>query len=133
MFTDVPRAHFDAKAQRPVVVRFPVVDQFKNDAGHFGLLNRAGYGTRDAASNCERDWQTRLKQWEYKLVQSSHKNQNIWYDAWRRLRGHRDNSQAHRLNKLAGVCPIQTKIIRLGSAESIKAMNRRVRWGEREV
>ena len=33
------------------------------DAGKIGLMTKSMYGTRDAASNWERDWQERVKSW----------------------------------------------------------------------
>ena len=60
MHIDVSRAYFHAKAQRPVVVRLPVEDRIGADAGKIGLLKKSMYGTRDAASNWERDWQEHI-------------------------------------------------------------------------
>ena len=41
------------------------------DAGNLGLLNKGMYGTRDAASNWERDWQEHVKSWRFQLGPSS--------------------------------------------------------------
>ena len=57
MHIDVSRAYFHAKAQRPVLIRLPVEDRMGADAGKVGLMKKSMYGTRDAASNWERDWQ----------------------------------------------------------------------------
>ena len=55
MHVDVSRAYFhNAKAQRPVLVKLPA-------EGEIGLLKKNMYGTRDAASNWERDWQGHLE------------------------------------------------------------------------
>ena len=35
------------------------------DGGKVGLMNKSMYGTRDAASNWERDWQEHVKNWEF--------------------------------------------------------------------
>ena len=63
MHIDVSRAYFHAKAQRPVLIRLPVEDRMGNDAGKVGLMKKSMYGTRDAASNWERDWQENVKKW----------------------------------------------------------------------
>ena len=56
MHVDVSRAYFHAKAQRPVLIRLPV-DRLGTDARKVGSMKKSLYGTRDAASNWERDWQ----------------------------------------------------------------------------
>ena len=61
MHIDVSRAYFHAKTQRLVLVRLPVEDRMGADAGKIGLLEKNMNGTRDAASNGERDWQRRVK------------------------------------------------------------------------
>ena len=63
MHIDVSRAYFHAKAQRPVLIRLPVEDRMGTDAGKVGLMKKSMYGTRDAASNWERDWQEHVKNW----------------------------------------------------------------------
>ena len=50
MHTDVSRAYFHAKAQRPVLIRLPVEDRMGADAGKIGLMKKSMYGTKDAAS-----------------------------------------------------------------------------------
>ena len=128
-------AYFHAKAQRLVLVRLPAEDQRKNDAGETRPLSRCMYGTCDAASNWECDWQNHLKQWSYKLEQSS------------KDLSHDHNKKMSRMTRgddfvftgstpkliepettLAGVYPIRTNIISHGSTESIKALSTRVRW-----
>ena len=49
------------KGQRPVLIRLPVEDRMGTDAGKVGLMKKSMYGTRDAASNWERDWQENVK------------------------------------------------------------------------
>ena len=70
MHVDVSLAYFHAKAQRPVLLKLPAEDYSGKDVGKFGLLNKSMYGTRDAASNLERDWQRHLESWGYELVRS---------------------------------------------------------------
>ena len=50
-----------------MLVRLPVENRISADAGEIGLLKRSMYGTRDAASKCERDWQEHIKSWGYQL------------------------------------------------------------------
>ena len=71
MHVDVSGACFHAKAQRPVLVTFPAEDCSGKHKGNFGLLKKSMYGTRDAASNWERDWQGHLENWGFELVRSS--------------------------------------------------------------
>ena len=71
MLTDVSLAYFHAKAQRLVLVRLPVEDRMGTDAGKIDLLKKSMYGTRDAASNWERDWQVHVKSWCFELGLSS--------------------------------------------------------------
>ena len=65
MHIDVSRAYFHAKAQRPVLIRLPVEDRMGADAGKVGLMKKSMYGTRDAASNWERDWQGHVQKWGF--------------------------------------------------------------------
>ena len=62
MCIGVSRAYFHAKAQRLVLVRLPVEDGVGADARKIGLLKKSMCGTRDAASNCECDWQEHVKE-----------------------------------------------------------------------
>ena len=71
MHIDVSRAYFHAKAQRPVLRRLPAEDRMGTDAGKIGLMKKSMYGTRDAASNWERDWQEHVKKWGFQLGLSS--------------------------------------------------------------
>ena len=66
MHIDVSRAYFHAKAQRPVLIRLPVENRMGADAGKVGLMKKKSmYGTRDAASNWERDWQGHVQKWDF--------------------------------------------------------------------
>ena len=65
MHIDVSRAYFHAKAQRPVLIRQPVDDRMGTAAEKEGLMKKSMYGTRDAASNWERDWQEHVRNWGF--------------------------------------------------------------------
>ena len=71
MHMDVSRAYFHAEAQRPVLIRLPLEDRMGTDTGKVGLMKKNMYGTRDAASNWERDWQEHVKKWGFQLGLSS--------------------------------------------------------------
>ena len=71
MHVDVSRAYFHAKAQRSVLVKLPAEDCSGKDEGNIGILKKSMYGTRDAASNWERDWRGHLENWGYELGRSS--------------------------------------------------------------
>ena len=51
VFIDVRRAYFDAAASRNIYIQLPPEDA---KPGYVGKLNKAMYGTRDAAANWER-------------------------------------------------------------------------------
>ena len=76
MHIDVSRAYFHAKAQRLVLIRLPVEDRMGTDAGKVGLMKKSMYGTRDATSNWERDWQEHVRNWGFQLGLSS---QNLFH------------------------------------------------------
>ena len=94
MHIDVSRAYFHAKAQRPVLIRLPAEDRMGTDAGKFGLMKKSMYGTRDAASNWERDWQEHVKKWgistwtQLEEPVSPQRESSFRADTWRRLRAH---------------------------------------------
>ena len=71
MHIDVSRAYFHGKAKRPVLIRLPVEDRMGTDAAKVGLMKKSMYGTRDAASNWERDWQEHARNWALQLELSS--------------------------------------------------------------
>ena len=54
-------------AQRLVLIPLSVEDRVGADAGKIGLMRKSMYGTRDAASNWERDWQEHVKSWGFRL------------------------------------------------------------------
>ena len=58
---DVSRAYFHAKAHRLVLVKLPAEDCSGKDDGNIELLKKFMCGTRDAASDWERDWQGHLE------------------------------------------------------------------------
>ena len=80
MHIDVSRAYFHAKAQRPVLIR----DRLGSDAGKIHLMRKSMYGTRDAASNWERDWQEHVKSWGFQLGLSS---KNLFHHVENRVSG----------------------------------------------
>ena len=84
MHIDVPRAYFHAEAQRAVLIRLPVEDRMGTNAGKVGLMKKSMYGTRDAASNWERDWQKHVKNWGFQLGLSS---KNLFHHKENRVSG----------------------------------------------
>ena len=140
MHIDVSRAYFHAKAQRPVLIRLPEEDRMGDDAGKVGLMKKSMYGTRDAASNWERDWQEHVKKWGFQLGLSS---KNLFHHKENRVSGltHGDDfvltGPTKRLTefekKMTRVYPIKAKIIGLGSTKSIKTLNRRLHWGKEGI
>ena len=140
MHIDVSRAYFHAKAQRPVLIRLPAEDRLGTDAGKIGLMKKRMYGTRDAASNWERDWQEHVKKWGFQLGVSS---KNLFHHKENRVSGltHGDDfvltGPTKRLteseNEMTSVYPIKAKIISLGFPKSIKTLNRRLHWGKEGI
>ena len=110
------------------------------DAGKVGLLKKSIYGTRDAASHWECDWQEHIKSWGFRLGLSS---KNLFCRKVHQVSGmtHGDDfvltGPTERLaefkSKMKGVYPIKAKIINHGSTESIKALNRKLHWRKRGV
>ena len=84
MHIDVSRAYFHAKAQRPVLIRLPVKDRMGPDAGKVGWMKKSMYGTRDAASNGERDWREHVRNWGFQLGLSS---KNLFHHRENRVSG----------------------------------------------
>ena len=103
------------------------------DAGEIGLLKKSMYGTRDAASNWERDWQEHVKSWGFQLGLSS---KNLFHQERSQVSGmtHGDDfvltGPTKRLtefeNKMTGVCPIKAKIISYGSSERHQSVEQKV-------
>ena len=100
----------------------------------------SGNGTRDAASNWERDWQGHVKYWGFQLGPSS---KNLFHHKENRVSGltHGDDfvfsGPTKKLmefeRKMTSVYPIKAKIISYGSPKSIKTLNRRLHWGKRGI
>ena len=100
------------------------------DAGKIGLMKKNMYGTRDAASNWERDWQENVKKWGFQLGLSS---KNLFHHKENRVSGltHGDDfvltGPTKRLmefeNEMTSVYPVKAKIISFGSPKSIKTLN----------
>ena len=140
MHIDVSSAYFHAKAQRPVLIRLPAEDRMGTDAGKVGLMKKSMYGTRDAASNWERDWQENIKKWGFQLGLSS---KNLFHHKGNQVSGltHGDDfvltGPAKRLKEfekeMKSVYPIKAKIISFGSLKSIKTLSRRLHWGEEGI
>ena len=67
MINDVARAFFEAKATRTVCVELPpeslTEDDKKNDL--VGVLNMSLYGTRDAATNWQKEVATEMSKWGF--------------------------------------------------------------------
>ena len=132
MHIDVSRAYFHAKAQRPVLIRLPLENRTGTDAGKVGLMKKSMYGTRDAASNWERDWQEHVKKWGSK---------NLFHHKENRVSGltHGDDfvltGPTKELmefeRKMTSAHPIKAKIISYGLPKSIMTLNRRLYWGKR--
>ena len=133
MHVDVSCAYFHAKAQRPVLGKLPAEDCSGKDQGKIGLLTKSMYGTRDAASNWERDWQGHLENWDHVLGRSarslyhnkkevSHTETTSWWEDRRRVCwSSRSSWRACIQSKRAS--PGQVR-----SAKSIKALSRRICW-----
>ena len=105
------------------------------DAGKVGLMKKSMYGTRDAASNWERDWQGHVQKWGLQLGLSS---KNLFHHKEDRVSGltHGDDfvltGPTEKL-KMTSVYPIKAKVISYGSSKSIKTLNRRLHWGKRGI
>ena len=136
MHIDVSRAFFHAKAWRLVLIRLPLEDRMGTDAGKVGLMKKKSmYGTRDAASNWERDWQEHVKKSGFQMGLSS---KNLSHHKENRVSGltHGDDfvltGATKKLmefeRKMTSVYPMKAKIISYGSPKSIKTLNRRLHW-----
>ena len=138
MHIDVSRAYFHAKAQRPVLILLLVEDRKGTDAGKVGLMKKSMYGTRDAASNWERDWQEHVRNWRFQFGLGSKK---LFHHKENRLSGltHGDNfvltgptkTLTEFENETTSVYSIKAKIVGHGSPKSIKTLNRRLHSGKR--
>ena len=53
------------------LVKSPAEDCSGKEQGRLGLVKKRMYGTKDAASNWEREWQGHLGNWSYELVRRS--------------------------------------------------------------
>ena len=140
MHIDVSRGYFHAKAQRPVLIRHPAEDRMGTDEEKVGLMTKSMYGTRDAASNWERDWQDNVKKWGFQLGLSS---KNLSYHKEHQVSGltHGDDfvltgptKRLMEFNKeMKKMYPTKEKIISFGSQESIKTLNMRLHWGNEGI
>ena len=88
------------------------------DAGKVGLMKKSMYGTRDAASNWERDWQGHVQKWGFQLGLSS---KNLFHHREDRVSGliHGDDfvitGPTEKLmeveRKMTSLYPIKAKVI----------------------
>ena len=116
--SNVSRAYFHAKAQRPVLTRLPVEDRMCTDVGKVGLMKKSMYGTRDAASNWERDWPVHVRNWGFQHGLSS---RNLFHHKENRVSGltHGDDfvltgltkEKMELQRKMTSVYPVKAKII----------------------
>ena len=93
------------------------------DTGKFGLMKKNMCGTRDAASNWERDWQEHVKKWGFQLGLSSnnlfhHKERvsGLTHDDDFVLTGPTKKLMVFE-RKMTSVYPIKANIIKLRNAE----------------
>ena len=122
----------------PVLVKLPAEDCCRKDVRKIGPLKKSMYGTRDAASNWENKWQRHLGSWNYELGRSS---RNLFRNKKERTSGltHGDDFVVTGLKGvelkrgLESLYPIKASIIGANSAKSIKALNRRICCGERDI
>ena len=124
MHVDVSCAYFHAKAQRPVLGKLPAEDCSGKDQGKIGLLTKRMYGTRDAASNRERDWQGHLENWGHVLGRSA---RSLFHGDDFTVAGSKESLLELR-KQLESVYPIKASIIGACSAKSITALSRRICW-----
>ena len=104
------------------------------------MMKKSMYGTRDAASNWERDWQENVEKWGFQLGLSS---KNLFHHKEHQVSGltHGDDlvltGPTKRLmefkKEMTKVYPTEAKIISFGSPESIKTLNRRLHWGREGI
>ena len=120
------RAYFHAKGQRAVLVKLPEGCSGR-DNGKVGLSKKNMYGTGDAASN-----------WGYELVRSSRilfhnnkKNISVLTHGDDFVVTESTESLVELKKRLESAYPIKASMIGASSAKSTKALNRRVRLGER--
>ena len=103
-------------------------------------MKKSMYGTRDAASNWERNYQENAKNWEFQFGLSS---KNLFHHKETRISGltHGDDfvltGPTKKLvefeRKMTSVYPIKAKIISYGSPKNIKTLNRRLHWRTRGI
>ena len=121
MPVDVSRAYSHAKAHGLVLVKLAAEGYSGRVKGQMGLLNKGMHGTRDAASNWERDWQGHLENWGYELGRSS---SNFVHNKKRKTSGLTDGddfvvtgskeSLLEPKNQLESVYPIKASTIGAG-------------------
>ena len=117
-------------------MKLPAEDCSGKDVAKIGLLKQSMHGTTDAASNWERDWQGHLESWGCELGRSS---SNLFHNKKQTsdlthgddfvVTGSKE-SQLELKKQLESVYPIKASIIGAGSTKGIKALSRRICWGE---
>ena len=111
MHVDVSRAYFHAKAQRPVLAKLPAEDCSGKGVRN-GLLKKSMYGTRDAASNWDRDWFAGA---QFKNPVPQPEKENFGFDTRTRLCGDRNAGSLLEVKKqLGSVYPIKASILGAG-------------------
>ena len=113
----------------------PAEDCSGKEKGKVGSLQKSMYGTRDAASNCERDWQGHLENRGCELRRSP---RNLFHNKERKPSGltHGDDfvvtgtkeSLLELKRQPESVHPIEASITGAGSAKRIKALNWKICW-----
>ena len=114
------------RLKRSVLVKLAAEDSSGKDQGKIGLLTKSMYGTRDAASNWERDWQGHLEHWSHVLGRRA---RSLFHGDDFTVAGSKESLLELR-KQLEERVSNQSEHHRAGSAKSIKALSRRICWGE---
>ena len=129
---DVSRAYFHAKARRLVLKTLQAENCSGEDKREF-----VEEGTRDAASIWERDWQGHLENCGFeverssrRLVHNKKKKTSVLTHGDDIVVAGSKGSLLELKKRPESVYPIKASIIGADSSKSIKALNRRIRWGE---
>ena len=103
-------------------------------------MKKSMFGTRDAASSWERDWQEHVRNWGFQLGLSS---KNLFHNRENRVSGltlvddfvltGATKKLMEFERKMTSVYPIKAKIIGYGSPKSIKTLNRRLHLRKRGI
>ena len=129
MHVDVSRAYFHAKAQRSVLVKLPAEDCSGKDEVQFFLLKKKTYGTGDAASEWERDWQGHLEKWGYELGRSS---RNLFHNKKRKTSGLTHGHVFVVTGTKGSLLELKKQLESVASSGQIRQRASRRMWGERD-